>query len=500
MLHYESKTKKQRIDTLAEASRRIEELEKINVRYREVEETLFRTARERTAILDAMFDFVVLANSNHEIIWTNRAVNRQFGMNPDQLKGIPCYKLFNNKTEACSDCPALKSMNTGYPVTLKDRAFLGRNWAVRYYPLKDEQMILGVYTDITERKVAEQALIEEQRLKNELLANLKESEEKYKMLFEDSRDAIIIFTKEGGFIDANQACLTLCGINKDDLHCINAWDFIVPSKAKTKFIKDVEEERSVVDYPTKVRKADGTPIDCLFTSSVKYDPSGKIVGYQGILRDITEKKKLEKRILRISERERREIGQELHDGLGQLLTGIALKSKSIEQQLERQSVPELRDVQRLTCLINEAINTTRRLTKELVPASLQHGSMLTVLKEMACTISHTYGIPCTVNSTCFEIDLDTIAANQLYRIAQEATLNAAKHSEARHISISLVEEYDGIILSIIDDGIGFSRDEKSFDGRGLHIMEYRASMIDAALLVRQNTEGGTTVMCTIPRK
>lgn len=163
-------------------------------------------------------------------------------------------------------------------------------------------------------------------------------------------------------------------------------------------------------------------------------------------------------------------------------------------------MPEAKDAQRLTDLVNEAINQTRRLTKGLVPSSLQAGGILTALKEMADNISQAHGIPCTVKTNCLEMDFDIVKANQMYRIAQEATLNAVKHSEAKRISINLDEEDDRIILSIVDDGIGFSFDTISPDGRGLHIMEYRAGMIDATLRVVRNKKQGMTILCAIPRK
>jgi PAS domain S-box-containing protein len=495
-----SKTKIKNIDELAEALQKVRELEIADLERRRVEETLRRAAKERAAILDTVFDFVVLANSNCEIIWTNKAVSRQFGMNPSQLKGMYCHKLFNKIDQPCKDCPAQKAMQTGRPVTVESRSFVGRKWAVRYYPINDEKMILAACTDITERKAAEKALLEEQRLKDELLSHLKESEEKYKMIFEESRDSIFIISKEGKFIDANPACLNLFGINKEELRYVKIWDSVVFTKAKEKFIHDMEEKKSVVDYPAKLRKKDGALIDCLVNASVKRASDGNIVGYQGIIRDITEKKKLEQKVLEISEKERREIGQDLHDGLGQLLTGIALKGKSIAQKLDKRSLPEAKDAQRLTDLVNEAINQTRRLTKGLVPSSLQAGGILTALKEMADNISQAHGIPCTVKTNCLEMDFDIVKANQMYRIAQEATLNAVKHSEAKRISINLNEEDDRIILSIVDDGIGFSFDTISPDGRGLHIMEYRAGMIDATLRVVRNKKQGMTILCAIPRK
>jgi len=257
----------------------------------------------------------------------------------------------------------------------------------------------------------------------------------------------------------------------------------------------MEQTKSVVEYPVRMKKNDGKEIDCLLTASVKYVHDGSILGYQGIIRDITEKKKLEKEVLEISDRERCEMGQDLHDCLGQFLTGIALKSKSLSQTLGGKSLPEAREAQRITDLVNEAISQTRQLIKGFAPAGLEAEGIVTALEELAVTTSNNYGIPCDVFSNLPGMDFDCVTATQLYRIAQEATNNAAKHGKASGISITLDKVDSGAVLSIKDDGIGFSFGNSPHGGQGLNVMAYRARMIDAALCIQKNKERGMTVTC-----
>lgn len=480
------KTHEQLLKEISDLQKKVKELEKYESKVTSIAKTLRKSEQEKIALLDAMFEFIVLLNADLQILWTNKAVNRQFGLEPDQLRGKHCYALFANLSKPCKDCSAQKVMASGESIIDMDKSFLGRNWAIRHYPMKGKRKVLVAYTDITERKAAEKALLEEQMQKDALLAHLRESEEKYKMIFQDSRDAIVIITKEGKITAANIAFLEMFGISEGELDRVNMWDLLVLSKKKNRFITDVEERISVIDYPARLKKRDGTILDCLVTSSVKYASDGSICGYQGIIRDVTLKKKLEREVLEISERERREIGHNLHDSLGQLLTGIALKSKSISKTLAKKSIPEAKELQRIMDLANKAVDQTRLLINGIVPASLEAGGILAAIKEVAITISNLYDIPCEVYSNDPEMDLDNVTANQLYRIAQEAGLNAAKHSKASRISITL-DRVDGkVVLSIEDDGVGFSLDNVLHDGRGLHIMNYRARMLGATLRIRKN--------------
>ena len=495
------RSEKQLLHEVDALRRQVIDLERLKHENKRIEATLRKSEQEKTAILDAMFEFVVLVNRDLEILWTNKAVNRELDLSPEQIQHRYCYELFKQSNEPCKGCAALRAMNAGHPITSENRFARGRILDAHYYPFAAENKILSVYTDITQRKLVELALLEERNQKDALLADFKASEEKYKMVFEDSRDSILIVTKKGRIIDANQACLDLFGIRKEDFDSINILDHIYTPEVIKNFVREVEKKRSIADYSVRMKREDGTVIDCLLTSSVKYAHDGSILGYQGVIRDITEKKKLEKQVVEISGQEQREIGQELHDGLGQLLTAIALKSKSIEQSLSKKSLPEAESISKITELANEAITQTRRLIKGLVPTSMEAGGLLAALEDMAATTSLSYGVSCEFHSESHDLNCDSITANQIYRIAQEATVNAAKHAKAGHVAITLDRTDKGMLLSVKDDGIGFSPDKKQHVGFGLQIMAYRARMIDAVLQIRKNkNKGGMTLTCMVPVK
>ena len=146
--------------------------------------------------------------------------------------------------------------------------------------------------------------------------------------------------------------------------------------------------------------------------------------------DITERKRLEQAILEISAREQRRIGQDLHDGLGQHLTGIAFMSKVQEQKLAEKGLPDAVDAAKIVRLVNEAINKTRELSRGLLPVVSESRGLMSALQQWAGEVQDLFGISCTF--LCIEPVLihDDAVATHLYHIAQEAVNNAIKHAKA----------------------------------------------------------------------
>jgi signal transduction histidine kinase len=217
--------------------------------------------------------------------------------------------------------------------------------------------------------------------------------------------------------------------------------------------------------------------------------------------EIQERTRLQKELLETSERVQRRIGNDLHDGLGQHLTGTALAGQVLGQKLAGRSLPEAAEADRLVELIQEAIELTRTLARSLHPIEMQPGRLVDNFQDLAVGASDRFKVSCQFE--CHPVAPlpavnDVNAATHLYRIAQEAITNAVRHGKARHINIRLDSTADEIILTIIDDGIGLPENARNGDGLGLRIMAYRASMIGATFNIeRQSSLGGTRVTCTL---
>jgi PAS domain S-box-containing protein len=214
--------------------------------------------------------------------------------------------------------------------------------------------------------------------------------------------------------------------------------------------------------------------------------------------EMIERKRLEKSILDISEREKGRIAQDLHDGLGQHLTGVAFLSKVLERKLTEKSAPDASDAAKIARLVNQAINKTRELARGLLPVESGSKGLMSALQHLASEVEELFDIHCH-----FRLDQDVLIrdmdlATHLYRIAQEAVTNAIKHGQSRQIVIVLSHHRDKVLLSIQDDGVGFPGRLENKEGMGIRTMNYRANMIGGSLDIKKNPAGGTVVICTLP--
>jgi two-component system CheB/CheR fusion protein len=218
------------------------------------------------------------------------------------------------------------------------------------------------------------------------------------------------------------------------------------------------------------------------------------------IRDITERKHLESTILEISAREQRRIGQDLHDGLGQHLTGIAFMSKVQEQKLMEKSLPEAADAAKIVKLVNEAINKSRELARGLLPVVSDAQGLMSALQQWAGEVEDLFGVSCRFRCFAPVLIHDDAMATHLYHIAREAVNNAIKHGHPGQIVIQLAAAQGQGALVVQDDGKGFTDVSKTHAGMGLHLMSYRARMIGASLQIQPGETGGTTVTCLFPMK
>jgi two-component system, LuxR family, sensor kinase FixL len=216
------------------------------------------------------------------------------------------------------------------------------------------------------------------------------------------------------------------------------------------------------------------------------------------IRDITERKHLEKTILEISAREQRRIGQDLHDGLGQHLTGIAFMSKVQEQKLMEKGLPEAGDAAKIVNLVNEAIHKTRELARGLLPVLSDAQGLMSALQQWAGEVEDLFAVSCRFQ--CFTPVLihDDTVATHLYYIAREAVNNAIKHGHARQIVIRLAADQHQGALTIQDDGCGIGTLSPGNKGMGLHLMNYRAGWSEVRSKCSASPTGGTMVTCLFP--
>jgi two-component system, NarL family, sensor histidine kinase UhpB len=214
-------------------------------------------------------------------------------------------------------------------------------------------------------------------------------------------------------------------------------------------------------------------------------------------RDITERKRLEQEILDVSGRERQSIGRDLHDGLGQELTGVALMLRGLASRLKEDFPEVIASVNEIVGLVNQSIENARSLARGLLPVRSETGGLAFALRELASRSRDLYGLEVNFRAEVWpELSLDETDASHLYRIAQEALTNAARHGHATLVDIFLFATRKTFLLCITDNGEGIRLPMSPYSGMGLKIMQYRAGMIGARFEITPNEPHGTVVRVT----
>jgi signal transduction histidine kinase len=215
-----------------------------------------------------------------------------------------------------------------------------------------------------------------------------------------------------------------------------------------------------------------------------------------VVRDVSTQKLIEKEIVEITSREQTRIGQDLHDGLGQHLTGVTFLTRALENRLAAQALPEATNAAEIGKLVLQALSQTRSLARGLFPVELESNGLLAGLRELSGTVEKMFNISCKLDCDASVVVADQTIQTHLFRLAQEAINNSVKHGKAKTVQISLKKADDKYVLSITDDGSGFAVDAVKAKGLGLRIMNYRAQKIGGTLKIEPATPRGTVVRCT----
>jgi PAS domain S-box-containing protein len=221
---------------------------------------------------------------------------------------------------------------------------------------------------------------------------------------------------------------------------------------------------------------------------------GAITGLSITISDITERKRLKREILEISSREQERIGQDLHDGLGQELTGVALMLRALATKIHADYPTASSDIEEIVGVVNHSIASARALARGLSPVDSSRGGVVHALRALAVRGRQLYGLDVRFRSKIWpQLTLDGTCCSHLYRIAQEALTNVARHAKATQVDIRLHVAENKFSLTVADNGVGLDAPFKSHGGMGLKLMTYRAGMINAKLEILPNEPKGTMI-------
>lgn len=350
-------------------------------------------------------------------------------------------------------------------------------------------------------------------------------------IVESSEDAIISKNLEGVITSWNAGAERLFGYTAAEA-VGRPVVMLIPEdriNEEPEILNRIRRGERVDHYETIRRRKDGGLIHISLTISPVMNSAGTIIGASKIARDITdrkrmeaelaalrrelesrvaiqkeqllkesrERKRLEAEVAEAVEAEQLRLGQELHDGLAQELTGLGMMFDVLEQKLSKISPARAREVHKLRGKLGVAAVSARNLAKGFYPVEIERYGLLTALEELARRTELSFGVKCSVRSDPrVKAMLKDHRAIQLFRITQEAIHNATKHAKAKHISVSLMAQNGGWVLSVKDDGVGLGRNPKKTPGMGLRIMQYRARMIGATCEMRGAAGGGVVLSCS----
>jgi PAS domain S-box-containing protein len=354
-------------------------------------------------------------------------------------------------------------LNRGTPRLSPDGTFLGH---------------IGSCVDIHDRRLAEEALAL--------------SETRMRTILDTASDGILSLTSSGRIDQANVAAQRLFGYTTDEIVGRDLNDLIEMPRLNSKSgsipppAPAGQRRLHLKRGEALGRRKDGKT----FPMEVAVGTSGEASSSTVVVRDLSDRVSVERRVLQGREELQNSIGVDLHDGLGQLLTGVALLAKGLESRVPAN---EANTLGRLVKLINDAIRKVRALAKGLAPLHLENRDLGSVLEALAEQTRDVWQTECTVVGVHASPDCDANTKTQLFMIASEAVANAVKHGKATAIELEATSAGDYQVLEIRDNGSGITDDPR--DGFGLQSMRYRARTIGGFLEILAPKDRGTTVRC-----
>lgn len=228
------------------------------------------------------------------------------------------------------------------------------------------------------------------------------------------------------------------------------------------------------------------------------EAEGQKIGIVATGQDITERRALERHLLQIADEEQRRIGHDLHDGLGQELTGLVMMADSLTMDLKDKAFPECGLAERIAAHVEDMLEHVRALSQGMNPLDIDPQGLGTELNLLAEHVSNLYHVECRLASDS-NIDLaSSETATNLYRIAQEAITNAVKHGKSSQVEIRVSQTDSQLQLRISDNGTGIADFGAVKTGVGMRSMRYRADIIGGTLRIEPGSDGGTVVICELP--
>ncbi len=346
---------------------------------------------------------------------------------------------------------------------------------------------VGIQEDITEQHQA--------------IGLLRDREERLRAILNTVGDAVITIDREGIMLGVNPAALQMFGYTEGEMQGRNV-RMLMPGPFRDEhgeYLANYRRtgERKIIGARRELqaKRKDGTtfPIELAVSEATHLNI------FTGVIRDLTERKRLEAEVLQISEDERQRVAADLHDGICQELVSINFAATALERDVQLFNWQLAARVKKLAQTIVEAAGHTREVARAMNPVVAGGDGLMNALRHFTATIAETYRVRCHFRCPKPIMVEDRVMADQLYRIVQEAVQNAIQHGKAKEINVRLHASRGALCVVVADNGRGMSTSARSANGLGLRAMNYRARLIGGQLSVQPRKGGGTEVTCRIPQ-
>lgn len=423
--------------------------------------------------------------SPRELIRSRRDISNELYVDPARREE---FKQLLDKHDAVRDFEHETFRKDGSKIWLSVNARTVRDEAgkILYYE--------GTARDITERKHAEQAL--------------RESEERYRELFENSKDALYVHDMSGCYTSVNRAAERLSGYTREELIGNHFSIFLNPEYEShiRGHLGRKSEEPYETTYETEMSTKHGRHVPVEISSRLIF-ADGIPVGVQGCMRDVSERKRVQaaartysRRLIEAQEGERRRMSRELHDQVGQILTAVKMNMHALRQKC---TAPEiLSSIEDNMKVIDEAVDQVRDLSVDLRPLLLDDLGLVVAVRWYLDRQAKSCGVPAdfTTHSLSEDDRFSSELETACFRIVQEAVTNVARHAHASHISVVLEKVGQDLILLISDDGAGFDMKALRTGSAtlGLRSMEERVQAVGGSITIDSAPDVGTAICARIP--
>ncbi len=459
------------------------------------EEALRQSEERYRTLVEAARDLIFTLSTDGSLTSVNPAFETLTGWSRDEWLGKPFAALIHP-----DDVPRAMELFHGFlrgerppayelRVLTKSGAYRIAEFTAAPQVLEGSAVgVLGIARDVTDRKRAEEAL--------------RASEERYRTLFENANDVVFTVDLAGNFTAVNRAGEQLTGYRRDETPRMNVAQVVAPEyrELARQMLGRKIAGGGATTYELEIVARDGQRVPLEVSTRPLYQ-EGKLIGVQGIARDITERKRAQEAMRRLNEaleEEAKRIAHALHDEAGQVLASVYLAVAEVARDLPS---PAAERLSRIWDLLDQVDEQLRRLSHELRPTILDDLGLSHAIEFLAEGVAKRTGLLTTVKGST-EGRLPPVIETALYRIVQEALTNVTKHAQATGVTVELQREEERVRCSIRDDGIGFDMSSvtarRGQRGLGLIGIQERLNALGGTLQIDSSPGRGTQLLIQIP--